>query len=352
MSAIPLLKPRKLSPGDRLTAVSLSAGTAGAFPHRYEAGKRQIEEVFGVELVATPHALKDPAWVAAHPEARAEDLMAAFCDPSIQGIVSTLGGDDSIRLIPFMDLDVIRAHPKVFLGYSDTTVTHWACLKAGLVSFYGPAVMSGFAENGGMFPYMVESVRRTLFSAEPVGMIIPNNDGWTVEFLDWATPENQQRKRTLTPSEPWRFLQGAGIAEGPLVGGCVEVIEYLRGTPLWPDDEMWDGALLFIETSEEAPPPQVLLRALRTWAAVGFLKRLSGILLGRPGGAVAVNDFGRYEDALLQVVAGEEGLTGLPIVTRMDFGHTDPMFVLPLGVRARIDCERQQFSILESGVTE
>ena len=61
-------------------------------------------------------------------------------------------------------------------------------------------------------------------------------------------------------------------------------------------------------------------------------------------------DFGGYEEALLQVVVREEGLTGLTIVTRMDFGHTDPMFVLPLGVRARIDCEAREFSILESGV--
>jgi muramoyltetrapeptide carboxypeptidase LdcA involved in peptidoglycan recycling len=211
-------------------------GAAGAFPHRYDAGRRQLEDEFGVELIATPHALKDPDWVAAHPEARAEDLMSAFCDASIQGIVSTLGGDDSIRLIPHLDVDIIHAHPKVFLGYSDTTVTHWACLKAGLVSFYGPAVMAGFAENGGMFPYMVESVRRTLFSAEPIGVIEPNISGWTVEFLDWSVPANQQRKRALSPSEPWRFLQGEGIAEGRLVGGCVELVEFLRGTALWPDD--------------------------------------------------------------------------------------------------------------------
>lgn len=349
-----MLKPRKLSPGDRLAAVSLSWGGPGTFPHRYEAGKRQLEETFEVELVAMPHALKDPDWLAAHPEARAEDLMMAFADPSIQGVVSTIGGEDSIRLIPYLDLDVLRDHPKVFLGFSDTTVTHFACLKAGLVSFYGPSVLAGFGENGGMFPYMAESVRRTLFSSEPPGVIEPNPDGWTVEHLDWSVPENQERKRKLNPSEPWRFLQGEGsaVTEGPLVGGCLEVMEFLRGTPLWPGDSdgVWDGAILFLETSEEAPPPSVLRRALRSYAAMGILKRLSGILLGRPGGPVTMADFGGYEEALLQVVVREEGLTGLTLVTRMDFGHTDPMFVLPLGVRARIDCETKQFSILESGV--
>lgn len=345
-----MLKPRKLSPGDRLAAVSLSWGGPGTFPHRYAAGKRQLEETFEVELIAMPHALKDPDWLAAHPEARAEDLMAAFADPSIQGVVSTIGGEDSIRLIPYLDLGVLAANPKVFLGYSDTTVAHFACLKAGLVSFYGPSIMAGFGENGGMFPYMIESVRRTLFSAEPVGVVEPNPDGWTAEFLDWSIPENQEKRRKLNPSEPWRFLQKEGIVEGPLVGGCLEVLEFLRGTPVWPDDAVWDGAILFLETSEEAPPPAVLTRALRSYAAMGILKRLSGILLGRPGGPVAVKDFGGYEDALVQVVVREEGLTELPIVTRMDFGHTDPMFVMPQGVRARIDCGAGRFEIVEGAV--
>ncbi|HEX9941824.1 MAG TPA: S66 peptidase family protein [Thermoanaerobaculia bacterium] len=347
-----MLKPHKLAPGDRLAAVSLSWGGPGTFPHRYEAGKRQLEEAFGVELVAMPHALKAPDWLAAHPESRAEDLMAAFSNPAIQGIVSTIGGEDSIRILPYLDLDVIRAHPKVFLGYSDTTVAHFACLKAGVVSFYGPSVMAGFGENGGMFPYMVESVRRTLFSTEPIGALEPNRDGWTVEYLDWSIPGNQERRRTLNPSEPWRFLQGEGTAEGQLVGGCLEVVEFLRGTPIWPDGEVWDGAILFLETSEDAPSAAVLRYALRTWAAMGILRRLSGILFGRPGGPVPPEDFGKYEDALLQVVATEEGLTRLPIVTRMDFGHTDPMFVLPYGVRARIDCEGQRFSIVESAVAD
>lgn len=212
--------------------------------------------------------------------------------------------------------------------------------------------MAGFAENGGIFPYMAESVRRTLFSAEPPGVIEPNPDGWTAEQLDWAVPENQDRKRKLNPSEPWRFLQGEGgaITEGRLVGGCLEVVEFLRGTPLWPEDEVWDGAILFLETSEEAPSPTVLRRALRSYAALGVLDKLAGILLGRPGGPVPAEKFSGYEEALLQVVVREEGLTNLTVVTRMDFGHTDPMFVLPLGVRARIDCEARQFSIVESAV--
>jgi muramoyltetrapeptide carboxypeptidase LdcA involved in peptidoglycan recycling len=85
---------------------------------------------------------------------------------------------------------------------------------------------------------------------------------------------------------------------------------------------------------------------------MGVLKGLEGILFGRPGGEVPPEKFGEYDEAILQVVAEEEGLTDLPVVTHMDFGHTDPMFVLPYGVQAQIDCEAQRFAIEESAVTD
>lgn len=345
-----MIKPRKLEKGQKVAAVSLSWGGPGAFPDRYEAGKRQFMAEFGLEVVETAHALRDPAWLAGNPQARADDLMAAFADPSIAGIISTIGGDDSIRLLRYLDLAVIRQNPKVFMGHSDTTVSHLACYQAGLVSFYGPPFMLGFAENGGMFPYMVESVRRTLFAAEAVGPVRPNEDGWTVELLPWTNPENQERRRQLNPSGGWRWLQGSGVVEGHLLGGCLDVLEFLRGTAVWPDLAAWEGAILFLETSEDAPPPLAVTYALRSYAAMGILEKITGILFGRPGGGVPEGQFDEYDEAVLQVVTGEEGLAHLPVVTRMDFGHTDPVFVLPYGVTARLDCERKQFSIVESGV--
>ena len=83
---------------------------------------------------------------------------------------------------------------------------------------------------------------------------------------------------------------------------------------------------------------------------MGLLGQLSAILFGRPGGDLPVEQFDDYDRAILSVVTEEEGLTRLPIVTRMDFGHTDPMFVLPYGVLAQLDCEKQEFSIPESAV--
>ena len=299
-----------------------------------------------------PHTLKDADWLSHHPEARAADLMAAFSDPTIKAVISTIGGDDSIRLLPYVDLNVIRSNPKIFMGFSDTTITHMLCYKAGLVSFYGPSIMAGFAENTGMFPYMVDAVRKTLFSAEPIGIVEENREGWTVELLDWADPDNQTKARKLSSCTGWRYLQGSGIRRGHLVGGCFEVFDWLRGTQLWPDPAQWQDAILFLETSEDGISPQVFKYGLRAFAALGMLPLLSGIILGRPGGQISPDTFADYDRALLDIVVGENGLSDLPLITNVDIGHTDPITVLPYGVQAEIDCERQQFSILENAVVD
>lgn len=347
-----MIKPRKLQPGDTVAAISLSWGGAGTFPHRYEIGKQQLQNEFDLNVVETPHALRDAEWLHKNPQARADDLMRAFADPTIKAIISTIGGDDSIRLLPYLDLNIIRENPKIFMGYSDTTTTHLLCYKAGLVSFYGPAVMTEFAENCGILPYVSEHVRRTLFSSTPVGTIDPCRDGWTVERLDWADPENQARKRNLTPSTGWNYIQGGGIHQGHLLGGCLDVLEFLRGTDFWPEPSAWQNAILFLETSEDAPPPDALKYALRSYASMGILKKLSGILFGRPGGNTPPDMFHEYDEVFHLVVTEEEGLSELPIVTHMDFGHTDPKFILPYGVQAEIDCDEEKFSILENAVID
>ena len=343
-----MIKPPKLHPGDTIATVSLSWGGPSVFPQRYQVGVQQLQKELELRVVEMPNTLKGADWLSHNPQARADDLMQAFADPSIKGIFSTIGGSDSIRLLPYIDFDIIRNNPKVFMGYSDTTISHLFCYKAGLVSFYGPAILLEFAENGGMFPYVVQSLKKTLFSSEPIGEIKPDTAGWTIERLEWADPALQAQRRKLTPSKGWKFLQGSGLRQGHLVGGCLDVFDWARGTELFPEN--WKDAILFLEPSEDAPPPDFLKYFLRVLAAMGSLPQLSGILFARPYDKE--ERFPEYEEAILQVVRDEEGLTDIPIITRMDFGHTSPVFVLPYGVRAEIDCDNQRFSIIENAVSE
>jgi len=343
-----MIKPRKLNSGDKIATVSLSWGGPSIFPHRYQMGIQQLEKEFGLDVVEMPNTLRDADWLAQNPKARADDLIQAFADPSIKGIFATIGGNDSIRLLPYLDLNVIRDNPKIFMGYSDTTISHLVCYKAGLVSFYGPSILAEFAENGGIFPYITQSLRQTIFSSEVIGEVKQNTEGWTVERLNWGDSENQNIKRKLNPSTGWKFLQGTGIHRGHLIGGCIEVFDWTRGTEFFP--QQWQDAILFLETSEDAPPPEFVKYTLRAYAAMGILRQLSGILFGRPYDNEA--KFSEYDRAILQVVRDEEGLTNLPIITHMDFGHTCPMFVIPYGLQAEIDCDNQRFSIVENAVIE
>ena len=345
----PLRKPKKLVPGDTVAAISLSWGGPGEFPHRYAAGKRQLEETFGLTVVETRNALKSADWLYKNPQARADDLMEAFADTSVKAIISTIGGDDSIRTLPHVDLSVLTNNPKIFLGFSDTTITHLACYKAGLTSFYGTSLLTGFAENGGMLPYEVADLKRTLFSADLIGNIPPNLTGWTNEPLDWADVPLQNTKRKLTQSTGWNFLQGHTTVTGRLLGGCIEVLDFLKATDFWIPVPEWENTIMFLETSEELISPTNFKRILWNYAAQGIFHKISGLLVGRPYANAFVED---YNDILRQLISHELQLPELPIITEMDFGHTSPTFTMPYGLNAEINCEQQRFRILESGVVD
>lgn len=342
-----LIKPEKLQPGDKVATVSLSWGGAGdpELRWRYDQGVKRLKDVFGLEVVAMPHSLKGSEYIYNHPEARAEDLMNAFKDPSIKAIFSNIGGVESIRLLPYIDFDVIRNKPKIFMGFSDTTIAHFICLKAGLTSFYGPAIMLDFAENVEMHDYTIEYVKRTLFSNEPIGKIEPAKE-WTSELLDWAIPEYRNRKRKMNPNHGPEVLQGSGKVSGRLIGGCIEVLEFMKGTELWPEPYIWEDSILFFETSEDKTEPKYITYWLRNYAAQGILQKAKGIIFAKPYGEVYYEE---YKEAI-RTVMNEYELTNLPILYNLNFGHTEPKFIIPYGTLAEIDCENKAFSILESGV--
>ena len=341
-----VIRPPALKPGDTVATISLSSGAAAAFPHRYETGKRQLSRTFAVNVIACPNALRDDAWLHDNPQARADDLHWALENDDVAGIVSTIGGDDSIRTVPYLDLALIRSHPKVFMGFSDTTVQHLVNRKAGLVSFYGPSLLAGFAENGGIHPYVEAAVRTAMFTNEPFELTAAPET--TEEFLHWADPELQTRPRRWWPNPGWQWLQGNEPVTGELIGGCGEILEVAKGTSIWPPAEAWDGAVFLIETSEEAPPPQTVKHWLRGYLALGVLDRIGALLVARPEGYTQAQTFQLW-DTVLAVLA-EAGRADLPVVANVDYGHTSPPGVLPLGCRARVDPTSRTMTVVEAGV--
>ena len=157
-----MIKPVKLKKGNKIAIVSLSWGGAGDkdIKYRYEIGKKRLEELFGLEVVEMRNSLKGSKYLDEHPEARAEDMMDAFKDNEIKAIFSNIGGDDTLRLLPYIDFDVIKNNTKIFMGYSDTTINHFMCYKAGLISYYGPSILAEFAENVEMHDYTKKWIER------------------------------------------------------------------------------------------------------------------------------------------------------------------------------------------------
>lgn len=341
-----LLKSKKLVAGDKVATVSLSWGGAGDpdILWRYEQGKERLENVFGLEVVEMPHTLKGTDYVYNNPKSRADDLMNAFLDPTIKAIVACIGGIESVRMLPYIDFDIIRNNPKIFMGYSDSTITHLLCLKAGISSIYGPTLLVDFAENVSMHDYTIKHINGALFSNEVIGEIKYSKD-WTSEFLPWEI-KNKDTSRKLNTNTPYDLIQGQGKVQGHLIGGCLEVFDSLRGTELFPTMDQLDGAILFFETSEDKPDTWFVECAIRAYGVMGILDKINGIIWGKP------LDEAHYEDykEIIKKVLAEYDKTNLPVLYNLNFGHTEPKMCIPYGAMAEIDCDNLKFSILESAV--
>lgn len=343
-----ILKPPRLEPGSTVAAISLSSGAAERFPRVYAAAKRELERSLGVRVIETPHALKSSAWLYRHPEARAADLHWALEHPEVRAVVSTIGGYESVRTLPFVDLGLIRRHPKILLGFSDTTTAHTAFARAGVVSFYGPSLLAGFADLP-HYPYTEAWARRVL-QAPWRGPFAPA-ERWTDDLSRWEAADDEaerQRPRAWRGAGGWRWLQGEARAEGRLIGGCADVLEMLKGTRWWPGARLWEGAVLLLETSEEVPPPSQVEYWLRNYASQGILEGLAGLVLARARGYTPEMR-AQLHDGVRKVLA-EVGRAEMPVLAEVDCGHTTPMLTLPLGCRVALEPAADAFELLEPGV--
>ena len=127
-----IIRPPRLKAGDRVAVVATSWPGGAVYPDVYRAGLATLREVFGLEVVEYPSTAFTPEYASAHPAERAADLNRALGDPSIHAIVSVIGGDDSVRILPYVDAELAAKHPKVLLGYSDTSTQLFWLAQAGL----------------------------------------------------------------------------------------------------------------------------------------------------------------------------------------------------------------------------
>ena len=335
--------------------VSLSSGIIGEefIQFEVEIGLRRLRE-YGLKVKFMPNALKGIDYIREHPEKRAEDLLQAFRDPEIDMILCANGGDDTFRLLPYLfDHDELReaVSQKIFLGFSDTTINHFMLHKVGLNTFYGQSFLADVCELG---PEMLPYSRRyfeELISTGGVREIVPS-DIWYGERESF-TPDQVGKELTSHPDRRFELLQGPAVFSGKILGGCIDsMYDFFNGERhvdmpllcekygLFPALEDWRGRILLLESSEEKMPPEKYRRALEYFKEKGVFDVVSGVLVGKPMDETYVEEYKRH---LIDVI----GDPRLPVVCNINIGHAEPRCIIPFGVEAVVDAEKQVIRFMD-----
>ncbi len=341
-----MIKPERLRPGDKVAIVSLSRGTLGEpwAIHKLDIAKKRLEEDFKLKVVVMPNALKGIDYLYQHPEARAKDLMDAFKDKSIKAIFNAIGGDDTIRLLPYIDFDVIKNNPKIFTGFSDTTVNHFMMHKAGLISYYGASVLNNFSEYVKINDYTRKAIVDTLFEPkdkleiEPCGVASYNDD------VVWWKEENMNTPRKFhKDNHGYEVLQGHGKVRGRLIGGCIDTFICIMGTPIWPKVSDFKNKILCLEICDDKGLGDDLIYYLRNLNAQGIFDVISGIIIGKP---VLKEIYEPVKKTIVDFFKNEVN-RDFPIIYNVNFGHAEPITVLPLGCMCELDADNKKITLLE-----
>lgn len=290
-----MIKPPALKSGDTIGVV---APAGAVIPNELDAGIKRLQALgfrvkLGKSLKESFHGMagSDPV--------RASDLLTMFQDPEVRAILCARGGYGSARIIPYLDQNLIRMHPKVFVGCSDiTALLVYLTQTCELVAFHGPMVGPHFGK----------------FSS-------PLTETFFLNILTGDYPMGPV-------SLPGVKVLRQGQAEGRLVGGCLSLICAGLGTPY---ELKTDHGILFLEDIHE--PPYRIDRMLTQIKHAGKLDKVCGILFGRMPECQPVPQSGyRLEDVVLDVLKDFEG----PVLWGIPSGHSEESITLPLGVRIKV----------------
>lgn len=335
--------------------VSLSSGTLGEdfVKHELDLGVKRLKE-YGLNVKFMDHALKGMDYVKDNPDKRAEDLLQAFRDPKIDMILCAIGGDDTYRLLPYLfDNDELQkvVNDKIFLGFSDTTMNHFMLNKVGLHTFYGQSFLADVCElESEMLPY-TKKYFEELITTGHIREIAPSKV-WYEGRTDYSESQLGVKLKEHPDNRGYELLQGKPVFSGAIFGGCIDSIfdifdgERYADSPilcekygLFPSLEEWKGKILLLESSEEKMSPDKFRKALLTLEDTGIFDVINGMLVGKP---MDETYYEEYKQILSEVIQNPE----LPIVYNINVGHALPRCIIPFGVDATVDVEKQRITFM------
>lgn len=292
-------------------------------PERFRRGISSLEAL-GYEVRVMPHAIGYGdgvrSWVSGSRQERLMDLHDAFRDSSIDAVFSAIGGAHSAQLLEDLDFNLIAENPKIFCGYSDTTVLlHAIFARTGLVTFYGPAIIPEFGEYGGPDSEVIDQLTR-IATRRDTPWVFPHVDWQAVESREKSDAELRGRRREV--GEP-RVCLRPGTATGPLFAGCLPSLRELIGTPWQP---AYDGCLLLVDLPGEPYDVAAADADLNFLRNAGIIGRIKALLIGRANGWTA-DELAQLYFCVLDATKGHK----LPVLAGLECSHAAPLLAVAIG---------------------
>ena len=292
------------------------------------------------------NSLKNNGYVSASAKKRADDIHEMFLDKEVSAIITTIGGNHSNQILKYLDFKIIEDNPKIFIGYSDISVLHYAFMsKSHLQTFYGPCLMTQFGEYPNILSYTLEYFYKAITSVNSIGNVVPSKE-WTAEILDWSTKKDLERPRILFKSAGYEWLKD-GRVSGKIFGGCVPSINHLIGTKYWIEPL---NCVFFIDIPEgcefgKGLPIHELDAYLADLDNIGVFEKILGLVISRPYN-YSIDEYSELKKIILYYTNNFD----YPILLNANIGHCDPIITLPYGVEVTLNSKENKFIINESGV--
>lgn len=318
---------------------SSSSPISAAVPVRYERGKEYLRSK-GIDVIDGNLCGKQDFYRSGSIRERAAEFNQLLYNDEIQVLMASIGGNNTNSVLPYIDYEYLRHHPKVIVGYSDTTALLLGIYaKTGLVTFYGPALAASFGE----FPPFVDWTFENFIDVISGYIEIPYEykmpPVWTDEFISWS-----QQDRGKTEYENSWVCVNPGICTGRLIGGNLNTMEGFFGTEYMP--EIREGDILFIEDSLK--DACTIERSFSLLKLAGVFEKVGGIVLGKHE-KFDDNETGRKPYEILLEVLGS---CRVPLLAEFDCCHTHPMLTLPVGCEVELDAANKRLSLLENPFVE
>lgn len=328
------MKAKKMNGNLTIGVFSSSSPISATVPVRYNRGKEYLASK-GIHVIDGNLFGKQDFYRSGSIKERADEFNQLLYNDDIQVLMAAIGGNNTNSILPYIDYEYLMRHPKIIIGYSDTTALLLGIYaKTGLVTFYGPALASSFGEFPPFVDMTFDYLKAIIYDEIKLPYEYNMPSVWTDEFINWG----QQDRGKVENDNTWVSVI-PGICRGRLIGGNLNTMEGFFGTEYMP--EIREGDILFIEDSLK--DACTIERTFSMLKLAGVFDKIGGIILGKHE-KFDDNGTGRKPYEILFEVLDD---CSIPFLAEFDCCHTHPMFTMPIGCEVELDATNKSIKLLE-----